>query len=101
MERKKPNKFKPSDPKGFKMPQAENGIAEAKRFINVWTIYNDVEALDVFYNSLQEQFKIFYNLQNSKVAKIRCQWVVDCEKLIYEARGEIQKKRHRILKKSL
>jgi hypothetical protein len=61
IQRKKPNKFKPSDPKGFKMPQAENGLQEAKRFIDVWTIYNDIEALDVFYSSLQTQFKIFSN----------------------------------------
>lgn len=90
IQRKKPNKFKPSDPKGFKMPQAENGLQEAKRFIDVWTIYNDVEALDVFYSSLQTQFKIFSNLRNDEVSRERIQWVLDCEELIRKARKEIR-----------
>ena len=90
IQRKKPNKFKPSDPKGFKMPQAENGLQEAKRFIDVWTIYNDVEALDVFYSSLQTQFKIFSNLRNDEVSRERIQWVIDCEELIRKARQEIR-----------
>jgi|TARA_B100001939_G_scaffold339810_1_gene347094 hypothetical protein len=90
IQRKKPNKFKPSDPKGFKMPQAENGLQEAKRFIDVWTIYNDIEALDVFYSSLQTQFKIFSNLRNDEVSRERIQWVIDCEELIRKARQEIR-----------
>ena len=90
IQRKKPNKFKPSDPKGFKMPQAENGLQEAKRFIDVWTIYNDVEALDVFYSSLQTQFKIFSNLRNDEVSRERIQWVIDCEELIRKARQQIR-----------
>ena len=90
IQRKKPNKFKPSDPKGFKMPQAENGLQEAKRFIDVWTIYNDIEALDVFYSSLQTQFKIFSNLRNDEVSRERIQWVRDCEELIRKARQEIR-----------
>ena len=90
IQRKKPNKFKPSDPKGFKMPQAENGLQEAKRFIDVWTIYNDIEALDVFYSSLQTQFKIFSNLRNDEVSRERIQWVLDCEELIRKARKEIR-----------
>jgi|TARA_R100000081_G_scaffold45337_1_gene21441 hypothetical protein len=90
IQRKKPNKFKPSDPKGFKMPQAENGLQEAKRFIDVWTIYNDVEALDVFYSSLQTQFKIFSNLRNDEVSRERIQWVLDCEELIRKARQQIR-----------
>tara|TARA_R100000734_G_C3208970_1_gene24863 strand:+ start:155 stop:442 length:288 start_codon:yes stop_codon:yes gene_type:complete len=92
MERTKRNKFNFRNSYEIKMPQAENGISEAKRFINVWTIYNDIEAIDLFYNSLQEDFKIYCNLPNDKTAKEKMLWVMECEKLLAKARNKILQK---------
>jgi len=82
--------MKPSDPRGLFMPSAEDGVKNARLFINRWIRFNDLDALDYFYNSLQEQIKIFYNLRDSKVKQDRIQWVMSCEKLISDARHEIQ-----------
>lgn len=92
MERTKRNKFNFRNAYQIKMPQAEKGISEAERFINVWTIYNDIEAIDLFYNRLQEDFKLYCNLPQDKTAQEKMLWVMECEKLLAKARNKILKK---------
>ena len=80
--------MKPSDPRRLRMPSAEDGIRNAQDFVDRWVTYEDVHALNFFYNSLQEQIKIFYNLQEP-VKSERVEWVLECEKMIARARDAI------------
>ena len=91
---------KPSEPDSteIRMPSYEDGIASAKRFIDVWVIYSDYQALDNFYQSLQNQFRIFVNLPNRDEMQKRTEWVFACEKLIADARKTLREKHDQFIR---
>ena len=91
---------KPSEPDSteIRMPSYEDGISSAKRFIDVWVIYSDYQALDNFYQSLQNQFRIFVNLPNRDEMQKRTEWVFACEKLIADARKTLKEKHDQFIK---
>tara|TARA_B100000282_G_C31568471_1_gene415495 strand:- start:290 stop:634 length:345 start_codon:yes stop_codon:yes gene_type:complete len=91
---------KPSEPDSteIRMPSYEDGIASAKRFIDVWVIYSDYQALDNFYQSLQNQFRIFVNLPNREEMQKRTEWVFACEKLIADARKTLREKHDQFIR---
>jgi len=91
---------KPSEPDSteIRMPSYEDGISSAKRFIDVWVIYSDYQALDNFYQSLQNQFRIFVNLPNRDEMQKRTEWVFACERLIADARKTLREKHDQFIK---
>ena len=94
---------KPSEPDSteIKMPSYEDGISSAKRFVDVWVIYSDYQALDNFYQSLQNQFRIFVNLPNRDEMQKRTEWVFACEKLIADARKTLREKHDQFIQDRL
>ena len=82
--------MKPSDPKGLRMPSAEDGFANAKAYIERWERFNDTTALHFFWESLQTQIKIFYNLTGT-VGGERVKWCLDCEKETSKALARLRR----------
>jgi len=94
---------KPSEPNEteIRMPSYEDGIGTAKRFIDVWVIYSDHQALDTFYQSLQIQFRTFCNISDKKEMQKRTDWVFACEKLIADARKTLKEKHKQFIEDRL
>tara|TARA_E500000075_G_C6936229_1_gene291914 strand:+ start:700 stop:1047 length:348 start_codon:yes stop_codon:yes gene_type:complete len=94
---------KPSEPNEteIRMPSYEEGIGTAKRFVDVWVIYSDYQALDNFYQSLQIQFRIFCNISDRKEMQKRTDWIFACEKLIADARKTLKEKHKQFIKDRL
>ena len=94
---------KPSEPNETEssMPSYEEGIGTAKRFVDVWVIYSDYQALDNFYQSLQIQFRIFCNISDRKEMQKRTDWIFACEKLIADARKTLKEKHKQFIKDRL
>ena len=94
---------KPSEPNEteIRMPSYEEGIGTAKRFVDVWVIYSDYQALDNFYRSLQIQFRIFCNISDREEMQKRTDWIFACEKLIADARKTLKEKHKQFIKDRL